>query len=109
MPTDPQIGLKIRRARERRRWSQAELAARLNVSQKTVDNWENERTRPKSAIGAIEDLLGPLDDPVEGAATDDLIRLEATFKATIEADPHLNDADRQSLMHAYRAFRDKGR
>lgn len=61
MQTDPPIGLKIRRARERQRLTQADLAAQVGVSQKTVDNWENGRTRPKSSIGALEQILGPLD------------------------------------------------
>jgi len=56
MATD--IGTTIKRARERKRWSQQELANRLGVNRKTVDNWENGRTQPASSIGALEDLLG---------------------------------------------------
>ena len=63
MPTDrPPIGTKIKRARERLRLTQAQLAARVGVSQKTVDNWEHNRSYPKSAIGALEEILGPLTD-----------------------------------------------
>lgn len=61
MPTDrPPIGLKIRRARERLRISQVKLAVMVGVSQKTIDNWENDRSYPRSAIGALEEILGPL-------------------------------------------------
>lgn len=56
MATD--IGTTIKRARERKRWSQRELAARLGVDRKTVDNWEHGRTRPASSIGALEEVLG---------------------------------------------------
>lgn len=30
----------------------------LEVDRKTVDNWENDRTYPRSSIGAIELVLG---------------------------------------------------
>lgn len=53
-----EIGTSIKRARERKRWSQQRLADALGVDRKTVDNWENGRTRPRSSIGAIEEVLG---------------------------------------------------
>lgn len=58
MATEPAIGTKIKKARERLRWSQKRLADEVGVSQKTVDNWENGRTQPKSSIGALEEVLG---------------------------------------------------
>ena len=56
MATD--IGTRIKRARERKRWSQQRLADALQVDRKTIDNWENGRTRPRSSVGALEDVLG---------------------------------------------------
>jgi len=53
-----EIGTKIKRARERKRWSQQRLADALKVDRKTIDNWENGRTRPRSSVGAIEEVLG---------------------------------------------------
>ena len=58
MAAEPAIGTKIKRARERMRWTQKRLADEVGVSQKTVDNWENGRTSPKSSIGALEEVLG---------------------------------------------------
>lgn len=58
MATEPAIGTRIKRARERKRWTQKQLAGKIGVSQKTVDNWENGRTSPKNSIGALEDVLG---------------------------------------------------
>ncbi len=58
MATEPAIGTRIKRARERLRWSQQRLADELKVNRKTVDNWENGRTEPKSSIGALEEVLG---------------------------------------------------
>lgn len=57
MATDPHIGTSIKRARERKRWSQRQLADVLGVDRKTIDNWENGRTSPRSSIGAIEEAL----------------------------------------------------
>jgi DNA-binding XRE family transcriptional regulator len=54
----PPIGHKIKRARERLRITQAELGARVGVSQKTIDNWEHDKRYPKSSIGALEEVLG---------------------------------------------------
>lgn len=58
MAGPPPIGMKIKRARERLRMSQAELGAAIKVSQKTIDNWEHDRRYPKSSIGALEAVLG---------------------------------------------------
>src|SRR5215472_6703963 len=55
------IGTSIRRARERKRWTQRQLAEAVGVDRKTVDNWENGRSRPRSSVGALERVLGPLD------------------------------------------------
>lgn len=73
-----QLGTRIKRARELRRWSQQRLADTLGVNRKTVDNWENGRTYPRSSIGALEGALGPLDgngeaymDPAERAIWED--------------------------------------
>lgn len=58
MATDPHIGTRIRRARERKRWTQQQLADAIGVNIKSVDNWENGRTRPRGSIGALEVVLG---------------------------------------------------
>lgn len=58
MATDGPIGTRIRRARERKRMRQQDLADALGVSRTTVDAWENDRSYPRSSIGAIEDVLG---------------------------------------------------
>jgi DNA-binding XRE family transcriptional regulator len=50
--------MKIKRARERLMMTQAELGARVRKSQKTIDNWEHDRSYPKSSIGALEQVLG---------------------------------------------------
>lgn len=58
MAAELALGTRIRRARERRRWTQQRLADALGVSVRTVNDWENGRTQPRSSIGALEDVLG---------------------------------------------------
>lgn len=53
----PSSGADFRRARERRRLSQEQLAALLGVSSKSVGRWERGEAIPKSALGAIEQVL----------------------------------------------------
>ena len=58
MATDPPIGTKIRRARERKRMSQEELAEAVGVHRVTVSQWEADRAYPRNRIGALEEVLG---------------------------------------------------
>lgn len=95
MATD--IGTRIKRARERKRWTQRHLADLAGVSQKTVDNWENGRTQPKSSIGALEELLGvSLDaEQPEPAIPKSLLR-------AIETDDGLTPEERHAVIEAVR-------
>ena len=84
MATEPRIGTKIRRARERKRMSQSELGAAVGVSRTTVNAWENDRTFPQSSIGAIEEVLGiSLDVPV--TEEEKIEALEAQAAELLEA------------------------
>jgi transcriptional regulator with XRE-family HTH domain len=60
MATETPLGTRIKRARERKRWTQQQLAKAIGVDRKSVDNWENDRTQPRSSLGALEEVLGPL-------------------------------------------------
>lgn len=85
-----EIGTRIKRARERKRWTQRELASALEVSIKTVDNWENGRTSPRSSIGALEDVLG--------------VRLDGEPEPEPDIIPEgLRDAIREAIPDAKRA------
>ena len=54
----PGLGIRIKRARERMGLTQKELAGFVGRDRKTIDNWENGRTSPRSSIGALEAVLG---------------------------------------------------
>lgn len=59
----PVIGERIRQARERRGWTQTELATKVGVGYKTVSNWETGNTVPQNRLGMLRDLFpGELDD-----------------------------------------------
>lgn len=100
MATD--LGTKIRRARERHRWTQAQLASQVGVSQKTVDNWENGRTEPRNRLGALEHVLGVElgeDGTQDGAPSD------PEERQLWDAIGFLPDADRRQLLEAFRLKR----
>lgn len=64
-------GDRIRRLREERRWSQETLGDLINVTSRTISNWETGKHVPRSSMGALEKVFGEaLDgdqpaDPVE--------------------------------------------
>ncbi|MEV7264011.1 helix-turn-helix transcriptional regulator [Micromonospora aurantiaca] len=55
---DLALGARIKRARERARMTQLELAEQLDVTRRTVANWETGQTSPLNRLGAIEEVLG---------------------------------------------------
>lgn len=94
-------GQDIRRARERRRLSQEQLAALLEVSSKSVGRWERGETIPKSALGAIEQVLGlgeQTDEPGLSEASDAellaeiAMRLEKSRPKARRSPPNAKDA-----------------
>ena len=96
MATEPAIGTRIKRARERKRWTQKQLAGKVSVSQKTIDNWENGRTEPKSSIGALEEVLevSLTGEPAGRPA------ISGDLMAAIMDDPELTDVERRAVIAA---------
>jgi transcriptional regulator with XRE-family HTH domain len=103
MATDTRIGTAIKRARERKRWTQRQLADVLGVDVKSVDNWENGRTRPRNRIGAIEDVLGVSlsGEPEPGPR----LVPEDEWEAQVLEDPDLPDYMKRQLITDSRAAR----
>jgi transcriptional regulator with XRE-family HTH domain len=56
--TPDDLGIRIRRARERLDMSQAGLAAAVNRSVRAVGSWERGEAVPRNVIGALELVLG---------------------------------------------------
>ena len=84
------LGDRIKRARERLRLSQQELADLLAVDRKSVSNWELGHTRPSRALmRALEGVLGPLD-----GTTEDLSAIAAIVRNSRE----LSGGQKQALL-----------
>ena len=52
------LGSVIARARQRKRWTQAELAKRLGVGRDAVSDWETGKSYPQRNRWKLEDILG---------------------------------------------------
>lgn len=109
MAPRPRIGTTIRRARERKRMRQQDLAEAVGVSRTTVDAWENDRAYPRNRIGALEEVLGVSLDgepPVPGELVP-----EDEWEAQVLADPDLPDRIKRQLItdsrDARRAYRQR--
>ena len=55
--TPEELGTLIRRARQRRRWTQLQFAERAGVSVRTVGDWERGAKAPRNRT-VVEDVLG---------------------------------------------------
>lgn len=88
-----ELGRRIRRLREERRWSQAELGDLVGVTGRTVGNWERGESVPRNRLGALEKVFGV--DLETGAphVSDAVVR-------AIEESP-LPRADRTELVAHY--------
>ena len=104
MATEPAIGTAIKRARERKRWTQRQLAQALGVNIKSVDNWESGRTSPRNSIGALEEVLG-IDLSGEAPREPDVLQPTDQWEADVLADRYLPDEDKRWLIEQSRAAR----
>lgn len=101
MADSQQIGIKIKRARERLRWRQQDLADKLGVSRNAVDAWENGRAYPKRSIGALEAVLGISLDGADGGLTE-----WERWERSVLANPDLPADVARALVSDARAARD---
>jgi transcriptional regulator with XRE-family HTH domain len=53
----PTLGTQIKRARERKRWTQQQLADAIEVSRDAIIKWEGDQRAPRNRIGALEEVL----------------------------------------------------
>lgn len=107
--TSEGLGLRIRRARERRRWTQKELAEALPADPqgrrpgvRSIGRWERGEAVPRNAIGALEDVLGV---SLEDGAEPEEVYTDPAERAIWE-DPLLPSIElRRSLIGQLRAAR----
>ena len=95
---DTDLGTRIRRARERKRWTQEQLAAELEVGPRSVGRWERGEAVPRSSIGALEQVLGvSLADDDDQDPNEDVLR-------TLDMEPQRLSR----LVEAYRRIMQDG-
>lgn len=102
MATEPRIGTRLKRARERLRMSQADVADALGVSRSAVNAWETDRAYPRSAVGALEQLLSVrlTDEPGEMDALREEVRsMRAEMERLAEALERRNTEDDTQAKH----------
>lgn len=97
------IGTAIRRARERKRWSQKDMADRLGVSRSAVNAWENGRAYPQNSIGALEELLGI--SLTEDTIDDPALAAEDEWERLVLADPALRTREKRDIILRARRLR----
>jgi transcriptional regulator with XRE-family HTH domain len=104
MAAGTELGTRIKRARERRHWRQADLARAIGVNVKTVGNWERGHTIPRNRIGAIEATLGislTEDEAAEASWYDP----DDPIERGIAEDPRLPEPVRRDFVAQLRAKR----
>lgn len=78
------LGDRIRTARQRARLTQQQLADRVGVGRRTIDNWENNRTQPQNLV-ALEEALGPLaDTPADPPGPTEAVTIDTPFGEVVE-------------------------
>jgi transcriptional regulator with XRE-family HTH domain len=103
MATDPELGTRIKRARERLHWRQIDLARAVSVNVKTVGNWERGHSIPRNRIGAIEKTLSiSLTDDERNASWYDP---DDPIERGIAEDPRLPEPVRRDFIAQLRAKR----
>ncbi|HLU33612.1 MAG TPA: helix-turn-helix domain-containing protein [Natronosporangium sp.] len=103
------LGRRIRRARERARLTQRQLADAVGVDRKTVGNWESGASHPRSSLGRLESVLGrhgfTIDEegftPSEGA--DAVLRmvievLDSSFSPSVQVQMIRDIIDREYVV-----------
>jgi transcriptional regulator with XRE-family HTH domain len=100
----PPIGLVIRRARERKRWTQRDLAEAVGVSRASVDAWENNRTYPRNRIGALEEVLGVSLNGTPAVAPDSIVATDEWERSVLD-DRYLDAETKRLLIESSREAR----
>jgi transcriptional regulator with XRE-family HTH domain len=83
-PPDESIGEQLKRHRETRGWSQAEVAARLGVTVSVLWRWESGRRKPRGGyLARVYALLGEDPRPAPVTVGDQLKRYRERFGLTL--------------------------
>ena len=104
MPTESDIGTRIRKRRQELGLTLQQLADRLQVAESTVVHWETGKHYPKRKLGAIEAVLGM--DLADGR---DPSPFATPDEAAIWSMDRFSEHERRVLIKALRDDRDGSR
>lgn len=104
MATGTPLGTRIRKRRQVLHLTQEDLAARLSVSKSTVANWERGKHFPQRYLGAVEAILGPLEDEEPRPVTREDLRAKLSRIEQLVAELS-TDLDRQQAEEETEAQR----
>jgi transcriptional regulator with XRE-family HTH domain len=104
MQPEPAIGLVIRRARERRRMTQQQLADAVGVSLRSVSNWELGHHVPRNRTAVLEEVLAV--SLRDDKAQDELVP-ENDWERDVLGDADLPPDVRRALVLDWRRGRDE--
>jgi transcriptional regulator with XRE-family HTH domain len=97
------LGEQIRRARQRRRWSQAEAARKLGVSARALGDWERGVKKPRN-LTVIEDVFGIR---LSGNGAEDWYDENDPIERGIAELPRLPEPRKRKLVADLRAAREE--
>lgn len=70
LPMANELGRRIRNARERRGWTQIDLANQVGVRARTIGAWERGENIPLNRLGKLEEIFGPEINPANDHSPD---------------------------------------
>jgi transcriptional regulator with XRE-family HTH domain len=100
MPTDPDIGPRIRKRRQELGLTLQQLADRLGVAESTVVHWETGKHYPKRKLGALEAVLG-----IDLDGSHDPFTFATPDEAAIWSLDRFSEHERRILIRALRETR----
>jgi transcriptional regulator with XRE-family HTH domain len=105
-----ELGRRIRAGRERRQWTQQQLAEAVGSSVRTVGGWERGETIPQNRLGALEFVLDvdlgtgrtdSVDVPVPELGEDIVVTIPVKGR-------HLTEQERRLVVESARAAAEAG-
>lgn len=93
------LGRRIQRLREARHLTQQQLADLVGVDRRSVVNWESDKSRPRSRMGALQEVFGISIIEPDDIAPDAIV--------TAIEHSQLSRADRAELLSAYYRILDR--